>query len=119
MNETDVRFRLMSLDKSRLVYLGLDVTNGKQAVLFVLLDEEVLGLLPDDDRFLRETIIMLSGGRFFDDKNETEIEGLRYRVIPWKQEFDRSLVDLIDRLTHMRMTNATAVSLELQLEMPL
>ena len=116
MSGTETRYKLVPLDKSRLVYLGLDITNGKQAVLFVLLDEEILGTLPDDDRFLREIVILLSGGRFFDD-NETEIEDLRYRLIPWTTDFDTSLVELIDRLIDMRMKNASIVSRILQLEM--
>lgn len=115
---TSARYRLMPLDKSGFVYLGVNVTDGKQAALFVLYDNEFSeGETDKDDLLLREVLI---GFSFVGLKTkEVEIDFKSYHVFPWSTDFDSAFVRLIDRLTDMRMKNASVVSMTLQLEMPL
>jgi hypothetical protein len=114
MSET--RWRLTPLDDSGLVYFGMDVTNGNQAALVVRYD--LPGFVKPEDRAFMEAILHLIDLDHTSGK-DTEIENVPYRLFPWSREFDRGLATLIDRLVHMRMTNAQSVSLRLQLEMPI
>jgi len=119
---SDTRWRLTPLDDSGLVYLGLDITNGNRMALFILYEHYIESATRDDHVFRSAIKGLLVGNFEFGSEGDhvgIRIDGKLYESIVWDKDLDRSLVTLIDRLTHMRMTNATAVSLELQLEMPL
>lgn len=117
MSET--RWRLTPLDKSKLMYFGLDITNGNQAAIFLLRYDQQFGFVEENDRAMMEAIIHLSGEKYHEGDNEAEIDDLIYRIVPWDRDLDAGIAKLIDRLIHMRMTNAQSVSLRLQLEMPI
>jgi len=117
---TETKYRLVPLDEGGWSYLGVDVTNGNEAALFILRH----GPAPDMERAdlaRLASLIQLSGAaeNIDDPNNETEIDGRTYRIVSWDTDFDRALVKLIDRLVDMRMKNASVMSLALQLEMAL
>lgn len=123
---SDIRWRLTPLDESGLVYFGLDITNGNQAAVFVEKDH-ASRIFRDEHKDYVElefAHIVESIGISFcnysgDLPDVTTINDREYWIYVWDKRFDEALVSIIDRLTHMRMMNATAVSLKLQLEMPL
>ncbi|NIN00495.1 MAG: hypothetical protein GTO24_21155 [candidate division Zixibacteria bacterium] len=119
-NQAGARFRLVPLDKSGLVYLGLNVTDGEEAAVFVLNEGVDDCDLPKEDLTFRQTIVALFAHDYYSEKNPfVEIDGKYYRVVPWTPKFDNAIVYLVDRLVEMRMKNASVASLTLQLEMPL
>ena len=114
----EIKWRLTPLDDGGLMYLGLNITDGNQAALFFMRSDFQTGHVSEEDRAMMEAIIHLAGENYYDG-HETEINEMIYKIIPWTRGLDTGLVRLIDRLTHMRMTNKQIVSLKLQLEMPL
>jgi len=115
---SDTRWRLTPLDDSNLMYFGMDITNGNQAALFLLRSDFQTGYVSEGDRAMMEAIIHLSGDKYYEG-HEAEVNDMVYKIVRWDRDFDMGVARLIDRLTHMRMTNVQAVSLKLQLEMPL
>jgi len=120
---TSARYRLMPLDKSGFVYLGVNVTDGKQAALFVIDALHIISPADPGDLLFRDIANALSVHHFEFGNDQYrilfDIDGKGYNIIPWSNELDRSLVSIIDRLIDMRMKNASVVSMTLQLEMPL
>ena len=126
--ETIQRYRLVPIDKSGLVYLGVNMTNGKQAALFIKYHDEFTppkqpGEFTLDDWL--QLVLEHVGLRWRVEIQDVgylqtaEIDGNTYWAIPWSQDFDRLLVGLIDLLIDMRMKNASVVSMTMQLEMPM
>lgn len=116
--KTTTRWRLTPLDESGLIYLGLDVTNGNQTVLFIQTYNSSVGKIRPDDSFLRDALFSIVV-KDSDETETVEMEGREFFYFHWSKEFDRSLAVLIDRLIHMRMANSQSISLKLQLEMPI
>ena len=121
---TSARYRLMPLDNSGLVYLGIDVTDGKQAALLVIVADHIITASVDPDDFLFRDILAvltLHQSEFVENHKPTfiEIDGKDYTAIPWSNNLDRSLVGMIDRLINLRMKNSSVVSMAFQLELPL
>lgn len=122
-NGTNARYRLIPLDKSGFVYLGVNVTNGKEAALFVIDALHIIPPADPGDLLFRDIADALSVHHFEFGNDQYrilfDIDGKGYSVVPWSNDLDRSLVSLIDRLIDMRMKNASVVSMVLQLEMPI
>lgn len=127
-SEITERYRLVPVDKSGLVYLGINVTNGKQAALFISYHDEFKPPKQPGERTLDDWLHDLLGHIGLRWRVETqdvgylstvEFDNRTFWAIPWTKEFDHLLVGLIDLLIGMRMKNASVVSMTLQLEMPM
>lgn len=123
-NGREARYKLVTLDESGLVYLGVNVTNGKEAALFYIDDADLIkieGSTEDDFNFWKavQQFSMFMGIEDGEIDGHVTIEGHKYWARAWSKSFDRAMVNLIDRLISARMKNSQVVGLTLQLEMPL
>jgi len=119
MSDQADRFRFVPICENDAVLLGINVSNGNRAVLFVLRPESSGRHFSLSDRLIYETITSYMIHTEFTDYDTADIDGSMYDVVPWSRDFDKALAELIDNLVKMRMQNAAVLTQRLQMELPL
>jgi hypothetical protein len=119
MSDQADRFRFIPICENNAVLLGINVSNGNRAVLFVLRPESSGKHFSLSDTMVYNTLQTFMGSSEYTEYETAEIDHAHYDVVPWSREFDKALAELIDNLVKMRMQNAAVLTQRLQMELPL
>jgi hypothetical protein len=108
-------------DESRLIYIGVNISNPNDVCLALAADDPRKTLNDPDHQFysILHWIWTVSRDDVLQTHRVVKIEGRPYILFDWNRDFDQGLVTTINRLIELRMMNQSRVSATFQLEMPL